>query len=195
MGAERLEEEARPLSSQVRAFFGLPLPEEHRGVLGRYLAQCESIAPDFRWVPAANLHLTVRFVGSVDRDLVEGIVDRLADSTFAAFELALGDLGTFKRGRLVRVSWLGLTSGVEAAQGLATRVEAACLAAGLEGEKRPFQPHLTLARARARIGAALPELPAAPKLRPWRADELVLYQSHLSPKGSVYEPLRSLRMN
>jgi 2'-5' RNA ligase len=84
---------------------------------------------------------------------------------------------------------------VEAAQGLATRVEAACLAAGLEGEKRPFQPHLTLARARARIGAALPELPAAPKLRPWRADELVLYQSHLSPKGSVYEPLRTLRMN
>jgi 2'-5' RNA ligase len=38
-------------------------------------------------------------------------------------------------------------------------------------------------------------LPDAPRLRPWRADELVLYQSHLSPQGSIYEPLRTLRMN
>ena len=195
MGAERLEEEARPLSSRVRAFFGLPLPEEHRAALGRYIAHCEATAPDFRWVPAANLHLTLRFIGSVDRDLVEGVANRLAESPLAAFELALGDLGTFKRGRLARVAWLGLTSGVEAAQALAARVEAACVAAGLEAEKRPFQPHLTLARARNRFGAALPGLPDAPKLRPWRADELVVYQSHLSPKGSVYEPLRSLRMD
>jgi 2'-5' RNA ligase len=195
VGAERLEEEARPLRSRVRAFFGLPLPEEHRHALARYIAQCESIAPDFRWVPAANLHLTVRFIGSVDRKLVEDIADRLPESQLAAFEIALGDLGTFKRGRLVRVAWLGLLSGVEAAQGLAARVEAACAAAGLEAETRPFQPHLTLARARARLGSALPGLPDAPKLRPWKADELVLYQSHLTPKGSVYEPLRTLRMN
>jgi 2'-5' RNA ligase len=173
----------------------LPLPEEQRDVLGRYISRCESIAPDFRWMPAVNLHLTVRFIGSVDRDLVEGIADRLAESQLAAFDLAVGDGGTFKRGRLVRVAWLRLTSGVEAAQGLAARVEAACVAAGLEAERRPFQPHLTLARARARMGAALPDLPDAPGLRPWRADELVLYQSHLSPKGSVYEPLRTLRMN
>ena len=180
---------------RVRAFFGLPLPEEHREALGRYIASCEAIAPDLRWVPAANLHLTVRFIGGIERDLVEGIADRLAGSLMSAFDLALGDLGTFKRGRLVRVAWMGVSAGVEAAQGLAAQVDAACVAGGLQAEKRAFQPHLTLARARPRFGAVLPRLPDPPRLRPWTADELVLYESHLSPKGSVYERLRTLRMN
>jgi 2'-5' RNA ligase len=194
VGTKRLEE-AAPLNERVRAFFGLPLPEEHRVALGHYIVECQAIAPDFRWVPAANLHLTLRFIGGIERALAEGITDRLAESRLTAFEMALGDLGTFKRGRLVRVVWLGVTAGAEAAGGLAAQIEAACAAAGLEAEKRPFQPHLTLARARPRFGAALPSLPEAPRLMPWRADELVLYRSHLSPKGSVYESLRSLGMN
>lgn len=195
MGAERLEKESPPLSGRVRAFFGLPLPKEHREVLGRYIAECEAKASDFRWVPAANLHLTLRFIGSIDRQVVGAIADRLAEARLAAFDLELGGLGTFKRGRLVRVAWLGVTVGVDAAQRLATKVDAECVAAGLEAENRPFQPHLTLARARPRFGAALPPLPDTPRLRPWKANELVLYQSHLSPKGSIYEALRSLRMN
>lgn len=173
----------------------MPLPEEHREALGRYVLECQAMAPDFRWVPATNLHLTLRFIGGIDRHLVDGIADRLAASRLPAFDLALGDLGTFKRGRLVRVAWLGVSAGVEAAQSLAARVEAECVAAGLEAKKRAFQPHLTLARARSRVGAALPQLPAPPALAPWKAGDLVLYQSHLSPKGSVYEPLRSLRLN
>jgi 2'-5' RNA ligase len=194
VGAKRLEETG-PLGGRVRAFFGLPLPEGHREALGRYIVRCQALAPDFRWVPAANLHLTVRFIGAIDRQLVEAIADRLAGSHLGAFDLALGDRESFKRGRLVRVVWLGVSVGVESAQSLALQVEAACVAAGLEPEKRPFQPHLTLARAKPRLGAALPDLPAAPALRPWKADELVLYESHLSPKGSVYEQLRTLRMN
>jgi 2'-5' RNA ligase len=183
------------MSARVRAFFGLPLPQQHREALGIYLASAEATAPAFRWVPAANLHLTVRFIGGIERDLVEDIAVSLAGSRLTAFDLALGDLGTFKRGRLVRVAWLGVSAGVEAAQGLAAQVEAACVAAGLETEKRPFQPHLTLARARSRLGAGLPRLPDPPRLKPWKANELVLYESHLSPKGSVYEPLRVLRMD
>jgi len=194
VGAKRLEEKGS-LSDRVRAFFGLPLPEEHREALGRYIVQCQAMAPDFRWVPVANLHLTVRFIGGVDRQLVEAIADRLAEAHLTPFDLELGELGTFKRGRLVRVAWLGLASGGEPAQGIAAQVEAACVSAGLEAEKRPFQPHLTLARSRARFGAALPSLPDAPRLRPWKADELVLYQSHLGPRGSVYERLRTLRMD
>lgn len=195
MGAKRLEEASAPITARVRAFFGLPLPEEHRDALGRYIVACQAITRDFRWVRAPNLHLTVRFIGSIDRDVVEGIADRLAKAHLAAFDIGLGELGMFKRGRLARVVWLGLTSGVDAARGLAAQVESECVSAGLEPENRPFQAHLTLARARARFGAALPSLPEVPRLQPWMADELVLYQSHLSPKGSVYEALRRLRMN
>ena len=179
----------------VRAFFGLAVPEAARRELEPYVAACAAIAPEFRWVPSANLHLTVRFIGNIERAVVESIADRLAAGRLAGFELSLGGVGTFRRGRLVRVVWIQVSTGAEAARELAARVEAECAAAGLVPEARPFQPHLTLARARAREGAPLPPLPEPPRLDPWRADELVLYRSRLGRAGSLYEPLRIIRLS
>lgn len=184
-----------PGGGKVRAFFGLPVPEAQRRALDPFLAACAAITPDFRWTPSSNLHLTARFLGSIEQLVAEGIADRLAERSLARLDLELGDVGTFKRGRLVRVVWLKVRTGAEAASELAAQVEAECVRAGLIPEARPFQPHLTLARARARDGAVLPPLSKPPELQPWRADELILYRSHLGRAGSVYEPLRRLRLS
>ncbi|MHB8588178.1 MAG: RNA 2',3'-cyclic phosphodiesterase [Candidatus Dormibacteraceae bacterium] len=170
------------------------MSEAQRKRLESYLAACAAVAPEFRWTPATNLHLTVRFIGAVEPPAVDAIAGRLNELGLRGFELGLGELGTFKRGRLVRVVWLQLRAGAEQARELAAEVEAECVRAGLEREARPFQPHLTLARARARDGAALPSIPSPPDLPPWRAGELVLYSSHLGRAGSVYERLRKLRL-
>jgi 2'-5' RNA ligase len=193
VGADPLEEAGQAL--KVRAFFGLPVPEAQRTQLEPYLAACAAAAPDFRWVPVANLHLTVRFIGTVEHAVVTGIADQLAQRRLVGFEVGLGGVGTFRRGRLVRVVWLQVSSGVEASRELAARVEVECAGAGLAAETRPFQPHLTLARTRAREGAPPPPLPDPPSLAPWHADELVLYRSHLGRAGSVYEPLRTIRLS
>ena len=193
MGTDTLEEARSAL--KVRAFFGLPVPAAQRKELEPYLARCAAAAPNFRWVPAANLHITVRFIGNVQRPVVENIADQLAESPPPSFDLRLGGLGTFKRGRLIRVASIELSSGAEAAQELAASVEAECGLAGLTAETRAFHPHLTLARARAREGAPLPPLPDLPRLEPWRVDELVLYRSQLGRAGSIYEPLRTVRLS
>jgi 2'-5' RNA ligase len=185
-------ESSRPL--KVRAFFGLPVPELHRAALAPFLAACATSAPSFRWTPVSNAHLTVRFIGSIEREVVDRIADRIGALGLGGFELALGGLGTFKRGRLVRVVWLGLRSGTDAASALAAQVEAECAREGLVAEARPFQAHLTLARARHRDGSELPPLPEPPLLGPWRATALVLYSSHLSKAGAVYEPIRTLTL-
>jgi RNA 2',3'-cyclic 3'-phosphodiesterase len=190
LGSGALEEEH---SLRVRAFFGLPVPEPQREELGRFMAACAEIAPDFRWAPRENLHLTIRFIGNIDRLVVEGIAAALSGSSLPAFELDLsGGVGTFGRRRAVRVVWLGLRTGADGAGALATQVETECLRAGLAAEGRPFQAHLTLARARAREGSLLPELPAPPQLTPWRADELILYSSRLTRSGAIYEVIKTL---
>ena len=190
MGAGTLEEGPRSLS--IRAFFGLPVPEHQRHELGRFIAGCGALAPDFRWTPVENLHLTIRFIGNVDRSVVDSIAGALASNALASFDIALGAIGTFGRGRAVRVVWLGLGQGMEGAAALAAQVEAECVRAGLVGEERPFQAHLTLARARARGGSRLPDLPEPPHVDPWRAGELILYSSRLTRSGAVYEPVRTL---
>jgi 2'-5' RNA ligase len=196
VGTGALEESTRPeVASEIRAFFGLPVPDAQRDRLEPHLAACAAAAPGFRWTPAANLHLTVRFIGNVERSVVEGIAGRLDELGLPAFDLELGELGTFKRGRLVRVVWLQLRAGAEQARELAAQVEAECVRAGLAPEARPFQPHLTLARARPRDRSTLPALPRIPtELAPWRVEELVLYRSHLGRAGAVYEPLRRIRL-
>src|SRR5690242_4594126 len=183
-----------PSHDLVRAFFGLPLPEAHRAALDPFLARCGALAPEFRWTPAANLHLTVRFLGQVETVLAEGIADRVGAAAPASFEVRLGDLGTFKRGRLARVVWLGLGAGAGDAGALAELVEAECVRAGLEPERRRFNAHLTLARARSRDGSQLPALPDPPDLPSWSVSELILYRSRPGRGGSVYEPLRRVSL-
>jgi 2'-5' RNA ligase len=182
-------------AQNVRAFFGLPLPEAQREELGRYVAACSALAPEFRWTAAANLHLTVRFLGHMEQSLAERIMERVAGAGLRAFDLRLGALDAFQRGRLARVIWLGVAEGQAELGAVATAVEAESVRAGLEAEARKFNAHLTLARSRARDGAPLPALPPPPELAAWRADQLVLYRSHLGRPGSVYEPLRTLRLS
>jgi RNA 2',3'-cyclic 3'-phosphodiesterase len=193
-GSGRLGAVSLGEASVVRAFFGLPLSEGHQAALDGFLLGCAALAPEFRWTPASKLHLTVRFLGHIELSLAEGIADRVAATTPSAFEVRLGELGTFKRGRLARVVWLGLSAGVHEIGALAEVVEAECVRAGLEPEGRRFNAHLTLARARARDGSVLPALPDPPDLPSWRASELVLYRSRLGRGGSVYEPLRRLSL-
>ena len=144
--------------------------------------------------PNDNLHLTIRFIGSIDRSLVEAVADALAGRPLSAFEMQLGEVGTFRRGRFARVVWLGLRGGLGGAAVLASEVQEECVKAGLPAESRPYLAHLTLARARARDGARLPELPTLPRLQPWLADRLVLYSSRLARTGVVYEAMRALTL-
>ena len=194
MGTQELDEEAGDSRAtlKVRAFFGLPLPDPQREALDGYLRQCAARATEFRWTPAANLHLTVRFLGQVEEPLARSIAEAVVDSRPDAFELALGDTGVFKRGRLARVVWIGLREGDAEARRLAAVVEAECVRAGLEPETRAFTAHLTLARARVRDGATLPQLPPPPELDSWRAAEVILYRSRLGRSGSEYEPLETI---
>jgi 2'-5' RNA ligase len=192
LGSGELEEDA-PLT--VRAFFGLPVPEPQREEVGRFIDACARIAPDFRWTPTENLHLTIRFVGRVTLELVDAVAGSLTERLPAAFELGLGTVGTFGRGSAVRVVWLGLVAGAEGVTALAAQVDDECVRAGLAREERPFHGHLTLARARDRNGAKLPELAPAPEIKPWPAGELILYSSRLARSGATYEVIRTLPLS
>src|SRR5207302_8569185 len=71
MGTGQLGQESETGPLRVRAFFGLPVPDAQRDLLERYLAECAAKAAQFRWTPAANLHLTVRFMGHLEQNTAE----------------------------------------------------------------------------------------------------------------------------
>ncbi len=180
---------------RVRAFFGLPLPEEYQEALGQFLVARHVLNPKFRWTRPENLHITIRFLGQVPEPTAQAIADLVEAGRPPGFAIELGEPGAFSRGKMARVLWLGLKLGQAEVSALAARVEEACAEQGLEAERRPYHPHLTLARSRQLQGAQPPHF-TPPDLPPWRADELVLFRSRLGGhSGPVYERMRTIRLS
>jgi RNA 2',3'-cyclic 3'-phosphodiesterase len=187
-----LEEAPGLLSDQpeaVRAFVAVGIPDLQRERLAPYLATCKELTPGFRWVAPEGLHLTLRFLGRVERDPLEAFAAALRVLALEPFQVRLDGLGAFGRAGAARVLWLGVRAGSEELRRLAGAVENCAAAAGFEREERPFNPHLTLARSRQTRGEPLPALPPVPELPGWRATAFRLYRSHLGPGGATYSVL------
>jgi 2'-5' RNA ligase len=197
-------------SPRLRLFVALDFPEQ---VLDRMVAwQAEAFADrrDLRLVPKYSLHLTLAFLGYQ----AESDVERIADVSFAErgepFELRPSELVEIPP-RRPRLYALGLEDREERLgswqAALAERLEGGGF---YEPEKRPFWPHLTVARfkrterhgvgraagAGGRPGAGrgdsavpLPDDLPEELVQPFRAGRLTLYKSTLKPQGAVYEAL------
>jgi 2'-5' RNA ligase len=148
-----------------------------------------------RWVPVANLHLTVRFIGRVDDDRASAVIETLASPLdIPPFDIELGGCGVFPSKGPPRALWIGLTRGAPSLAAMHDAFNRRLRPFGFEPDARPFSVHLTLARikdAPKGTGRALREVlgQAAPKLARSHVSRATIFQSHLSPKGPRYEPV------
>lgn len=176
----------------VRLFLALDLPAEHRREIGGRADRLKGSLPAARWVPPEHLHLTLAFLGATEETAVPELVAAVAPA-FAAGEpldLRVSGAGTFPPERPARVAWVRIDGG-PALLALQRRVAGAasgCL--GLEPERRPFHPHVTLARPRRpwnrRASEELVRAFEGGVGDPFAVTEGVLYRSELSPRGARY---------
>lgn len=157
----------------------------------RLLALADGV-PGARWQDDDQLHLTVRFVGGVERPVAEDLAAALGQVHAAAPSVALNGVGQFAQ-RGGAALWAGVAPQGELAR-LHRKVDQACVRAGLDPERRAFLPHLTLARL-SRGAMADPAVPrwladhAGLASEPFAFGHLVLYESHLGRDGARYEPV------
>ena len=174
--------------SAGRLFIGVPLTEETRWTIDEHLRRSMPDGIPGRLVPAANWHLTLRFLGATRADQLAAIVRHLRAAEFGdAFEAGFGGLGAFSRPRSARVLWIGVTDGVERMKALARIAEDAARAAGFAPEEKSFKPHLTLSRIQpprdvTRAIAGVPPLELRMPVR-----EVVVFRSHLGGGPARYE--------
>ena len=144
--------------------------------------------PELRWQNDEQLHLTLRFIGEVERPLAEDLAAALSALRFEPFEIRIAGVGRFdhhKRGAL----WAGVEPRAPLAA-LAAKVERICVSVGLPPERRAFHPHITLARWNRGGGASLdPFLSRYAALRSddFTVDTVTLYESRLGREGAHYE--------
>jgi 2'-5' RNA ligase len=140
-----------------------------------------------RWQDRDQLHLTLRFVGEVDRHRAEDLAHALAAVDAAGFCLSVRGVGHFARKGRPSALWAALapSPGLEL---LAGRVERACRSVGLPPETRRFVPHVTLARLPGGAVGAGEWLARHGDLTApaWPVAAFRFYESHLGSGGSVY---------
>jgi RNA 2',3'-cyclic 3'-phosphodiesterase len=170
-----------------RLFVAIRPPEDIRDLLIDVMDD----GADFRWQSDDQLHLTLRFIGEVERPLANDLAAALATLRAPAFALRLAGLGSFDR-RSGGVLWAAVEP-ADPVRALAARVERACQAAGLAPERRAYHPHITLARWRGPRSREVREFLDGRKLSsdPFAVDCFILYESRLSRHGAHYEAVQS----
>ncbi len=166
-----------------RLFVAIRPPES---IVGELLDLMEG-DPDLRWQQDEQLHLTLRFIGEVERPVAEDIAAALEHVRFERFSIRLYGVGQFdKRGG--GALWAGVRPKGQL-QALNAKVERACQSAGLEPERRTYHPHITLARFKRRpqrLDSFL-HLHAGLTSETWEVSEFLLYESRLGREGAHYE--------
>ena len=175
--------------SPIRAFVALDLPERVVAAVAAWQEEALG-SSELRPIRPEALHLTLAFLG--DREEAE--IDR-AREVVMAYENEAGpvpiELESEPQGvprRRPRVVAFGAVS--PPASDLQGRIAADLVEAGLlEPERRPWWPHLSVARVRGRASIGrLPPMPAGPG-HTFDAVRVALYRSELGPQGARYSTL------
>jgi 2'-5' RNA ligase len=178
----------------MRVFLAVDLDSEVRGRLAELERELRPLAGRARWVRSEGLHLTLRFFGEVPVDGIESLAARLSEAFVGlpAFVLEFRGCGVFPERGNPRVLWVGVQDPPRAIFELQSRAEAVARALGFEPERRPFEPHLTVARFRGPERGIDSILSSCRGRDFGRAlvGEAVLFESRLSPLGSTYRRLR-----
>ena len=180
----------------IRTFIAVTLAVSTAEEIAKVQAELKEIKADIRWVRAGNMHLTLKFLGDIDRSRVAPILEvlRARLQAQAAFSIHAQGLGGFPNLTRPRVVWAGLIGDTLTA--VSQAVETALVPLNFPLQKRPFRPHITLGRVRSQRGWSdvLPRVQqyAQTYFGESLIDQVTLYQSDLRPSGVAYTRLGSI---
>jgi 2'-5' RNA ligase len=189
----------------VRAFIAIELPPHIRQELNLILKQLQERLSHaaIRWVPANNIHITLKFLGDVSISNLE-LLKKILDTEghrHKSFDIAVNGLGAYPTIHRPRVIWVGVEAPAEM-EALHRSIEAETQRLGYAAEERRFSPHLTLGRishtARPQdihdISSILTDYTVG-SLGIASVEKVVLFRSELTPGGAIYTPLHSVLLH
>lgn len=187
------------MGEMTRAFLALELPDEAHAAAADTIERlrAEIGARDVKWVAPENLHITLRFFGSLEAaDIARVRAEvRQLDGRFAGIATGWSELGAFPNPRRPQVIWLGLSDEGGALKALAREVNGRLVRAGFGRADKPFRAHVTVGRVRRGRRIAWPTASdcltiSAPG---FSIQQIALLKSTLTPQGPVYTPLETAR--
>lgn len=175
----------------MRLFLAFTFSENVRQkIFHNILLLQQEITYGVKWVEKENLHVTFRFLGNLDKDILEKMCLSLSEiaGKFSLFSLSFGDVKVIPNPRHPRLVWYDMHGEVDTALNLFSECEKELVGMGLGKADHPLSLHTTLGRVRKPIDAdwekALKQLnPIYDKVL---CKDLTLYKSELTRRGPIY---------
>jgi 2'-5' RNA ligase len=187
-------------SPRARLFVALDLPDAVRGAIVAWGKE-QLADPALRPVAEESLHITLAFLGYLPEKGIPRLAEIVARAGGPAPRIELGS--PVPRPPRGRPRLFALPADSPATVALQAGLEEGLVEAGVyEPEKRPFWPHVTLARVRREErGSNRPALVSRPPgplpkelLQPFDGVRITLYRSQLQPQGAQYTPLAQVEL-
>lgn len=180
---------------RMRAFVAVAIPKPFRDALATEAAALTRVSRHIRTVAPENLHLTLAFLGDVPAQNADSVRSGMQAAVRGRhpFSIGFSGGGTFPANREPRVAWAGISGETEALRDLQAAVLEAVRGIGLRVDRRPFSPHVTLARigrmaappARQMVSRGFQAL-ELDRLGLFTVSHISLMESDLTPAGAVH---------
>lgn len=182
--------------SKIRCFLALPTTDEVRTAISSLIASYQSVPSDVKWQDPSKLHITLKFLGSVENDVVKEISLQLENRLryHSAFDIVYEETGGFPSLHRPTILWVGARPS-EAITQLYHDIEDTVRGFGFKPEDRPFRPHITIARVKGnrnldRLTAKVKSVTFEPVKG--HCAEVLVMRSELSPDTSRYTVIQSI---
>ena len=179
----------------VRLFVAVEITEEIRKKLAEFQAELKEVDADVGWVAPENLHITLKFIGSIDEEKIETVTNMIKDSLthIKPFDLDYTGVGTLPKEKNPRVIFADVIDMGGILAKIHERLDNQFMALGVEHEDRKFTAHLTVGRIKTRrnVRKLIENIYAYHGFNfgSEQVTQVVLMKSDLSPEGPIYTKL------
>lgn len=173
-------------------FLAAKLPKEVKDFLKDWVEQHKFDFPFARWVHHEDYHITLAFLGFAEENMKQDVIGTLSQALIEddPFTLTLNKIGTFGPHKKPRIFWADVEQSEDLNQ-VQKKVHRQCIEIGFQLDKKPFRPHITLARKwQGNEDFEVESLKEFENRLSFTVNEVVLYETHLDKTPKYHEYAR-----
>ena len=180
-----------------RIFIALKIPEYIRKEIVSYRIKASPEQQNFRWEPINKLHITLKFIGDVENNIVDKIIDSLGFiSKYKTLNCSLDKFGFFIKNKEPKILWLGVKTN-PILNVLVENINNTLDKISVKKDERAYKSHITLLRIKQKVHNNFVESFKNYKIPEvnFTADEIAVVESKLLHYGSKYKDIKILKLN